>query len=60
MATAEPAPPATPIGPGRCLLNNSAKTIEDLVNHYEQMFLLFGLTLTPLDKADIAAYQRLL
>jgi len=40
--------------------NNGAKTINDLVNHYEQMFLLFGFQLTTQEKADIAAYQKLL
>jgi cytochrome c peroxidase len=40
--------------------NNGAKTLNDLVNHYEQMFLLFGFQLTTQEKADIAAYQKLL
>ena len=40
--------------------NNGAKTIEELVDHYQKMFAALGLTLTDQDKADIAAYQRLL
>lgn len=40
--------------------NNGAKTLTDLANHYEQMFLLFGFQLTAQEKADIVAYQKLL
>lgn len=40
--------------------NNGAKTIEDLMNHYQNMFASLGVTLTDQNKVDIAAYLRLL
>ena len=42
------------------LHNNAAKTLEALVDHYENMFHLFGLTVSAQDKLDIVAYQKLL
>lgn len=40
--------------------NNGAKTITDLMNHYQKMFPQFGLSISDQDKADIAAYLKLL
>jgi cytochrome c peroxidase len=43
--------------------DNSAKTLEEVLDHYEQFFLIVSggfLALTPQDKADIVAFMRLL
>ena len=39
--------------------DNSAKTLEDVMNHYERFFFPFVI-LTPQDKADVIAYMKLL
>ena len=43
--------------------DNSAKTLEEVLDHYEQFFLIVSggfLALTPQDKADIVAFLKLL
>ena len=42
--------------------DNSARTLEDLVEHYSRLFVLIpnGFQMTPQDKADIVAYLKLL
>ncbi len=40
--------------------NNSAKNFDQMMDHYEKMFALFGLSLTARERADIIAYLKLL
>ena len=43
--------------------DNSARTLEEVMDHYEQFFLIVSggfLALTPQDKADIVAFMKLL
>jgi cytochrome c peroxidase len=40
--------------------NNGAKNLDELMDHYQNMFGLFGLSLSTQDRADIIAYLKLL
>jgi cytochrome c peroxidase len=41
--------------------DNSAKTLEELMAHYAEAFLVVdGITITPQEQADIIAYMKLL
>lgn len=40
--------------------DGSARTLEEVMAHYERFFRLLGITLTPQDQADIVAFMKLL
>jgi cytochrome c peroxidase len=40
--------------------DNSAKTLEEVMQHYARFFAVLGLTLTEQDQKDLVAYVKLM